>query len=92
MRDLPTFPGWHFPEARPRVKEFYRPYHTHQTLDFVNSKHREILGLDRQKMSLWEALEHLHTRLAARDPVPYLTPLQHSLQPAEANPRGAPPP
>ncbi|HEY8749919.1 MAG TPA: inositol oxygenase family protein [Tepidisphaeraceae bacterium] len=71
-------------EARPSVKEFYRLNHTHQTLDFVKSKHREFLGLDRQKMGVWEAMEYLNTLVDDSDPDTDLTQIEHLLQTAEA--------
>src|SRR5207302_771956 len=46
-------------DARPTVREFYRLNHQHQTHDFVQAKRKEFLGLNRRKMSIWEALEYL---------------------------------
>src|SRR5579859_4319277 len=40
-------------EARPSVKEFYRLNHKFQTFDFVQSKRREFLSLDKRPMSIW---------------------------------------
>jgi len=47
--------------ARPTVREFYRLNHRHQTYDFVRTKRKEYLGLNRRQMSVWEALEYLNT-------------------------------
>ena len=71
-------------EARPSVKEFYRLNHKHQTLEFVRAKHHEFLGLDRQKMGVWEAMEYLNTLVDDSDPDTDLTQIEHLLQTAEA--------
>jgi len=69
--------------ARPTVREFYRLNHRHQTFDFVRSKKREFLSLDRRKMSIWEALEFLNTLVDDSDPDTDLSQLEHLLQTAE---------
>jgi inositol oxygenase len=71
-------------EARPSVKEFYRLNHTHQTLDFVRSKHRAFLPLKWRQMGVWEAMEYLNTLVDDSDPDTDLTQIEHLLQTAEA--------
>ncbi|MBI1785499.1 inositol oxygenase, partial [Candidatus Sumerlaeota bacterium] len=71
-------------EARASVKEFYRLNHTHQTLDFIKSKRKEFLGLNRRKMGIWEAMEYLNTLVDDSDPDTDLSQLQHLLQTSEA--------
>jgi inositol oxygenase len=69
--------------ARPTVREFYRLNHRHQTYDFVQAKRKEFLGLNRKKMSVWEALEYLNTLVDDSDPDTDLSQLDHLLQTAE---------
>ena len=71
-------------EARDTVKEFYRLNHTHQTLDFVLSKKREYLALNRKRMKVWDALEYLDTLVDDSDPDVDFTQIEHALQTAEA--------
>jgi inositol oxygenase len=71
-------------EARPSVKEFYRLNHKHQTFDFVQSKRREFLSLNKRKMGIWEAMEYLNTLVDDSDPDTDLSQIEHLLQPAEA--------
>ena len=69
--------------ARPTVREFYRLNHRHQTFDFVQSKKREFLTLERRKMGVWEAMEFLNTLVDDSDPDTDLSQLEHLLQTAE---------
>ncbi len=69
--------------ARPTVREFYRLNHRYQTLEFVRSKKREYLSLDRRKMGIWEAMEFLNTLVDDSDPDTDLSQLEHLLQTAE---------
>jgi inositol oxygenase len=69
--------------ARPTVREFYRLNHRHQTYDFVQTKRKEYLGLNRRQMSVWEALEYLNTLVDDSDPDTDLSQLDHLLQTAE---------
>ena len=69
---------------RSTVREFYRLNHTLQTHAFVLQKKREFLGLNRRKMSAWEAMEYLNTLVDDSDPDTDLSQLQHLLQTAEA--------
>ena len=69
--------------ARPTVREFYRLNHRYQTFDFVQSKKREFLSLDRRKMGIWEAMEFLNTLVDDSDPDTDLSQLEHLLQTAE---------
>ena len=71
-------------EARPSVKEFYRLNHKFQTYDFVQSKRREFLALDKRKMGIWEAMEFLNTLVDDSDPDTDLSQIEHLLQTAEA--------
>jgi inositol oxygenase len=70
-------------DARPSVREFYRLNHRHQTHDFVESKRREFLALNRKQMGIWEALEFLNTLVDDSDPDTDLSQLDHLLQTAE---------
>jgi inositol oxygenase len=70
--------------TRQTVREFYRLNHRHQCWDFVQAKEREFLGLDRARMSVWEALAFLDTLVDDSDPDLSLTQLQHLLQTSEA--------
>src|SRR5438876_10424390 len=70
-------------DARPSVREFYRLNHRHQTYDFVQTKRKEFLSLNRRQMSVWEALEYLNTLVDDSDPDTDLSQLDHLLQTAE---------
>lgn len=70
--------------ARDTVREFYRLNHTYQTYDFVRSKQKEFLSLNRRAMSLWEAVEFLNTLVDDSDPDTDLDQTQHLLQTSEA--------
>jgi inositol oxygenase len=70
--------------ARETVREFYRQNHGHQTLDFVQAKRNEFLGLNRRRMSVFEALDFLNTLIDDSDPDIELDQLQHLLQTSEA--------
>jgi len=69
--------------ARPSVREFYHLNHRHQTYDFVQTKRKEFLSLNRREMSIWEALEYLNTLVDDSDPDTDLSQLDHLLQTAE---------
>jgi inositol oxygenase len=69
--------------ARPSVREFYRLNHRHQSYDFVQSRKRTFLSLDRRQMSVWEAMEFLNTLVDDSDPDTDLSQLEHLLQTAE---------
>jgi inositol oxygenase len=69
--------------ARPTVREFYRLNHSQQTYDFVQSKRREFLSLNRRRMGVWEAMEFLNTLVDDSDPDTDLSQLEHLLQTAE---------
>ena len=71
-------------EACPSVKEFYRLNHQYQTLEFVESKRRQYLSLDKRRMSIWEAMEYLNTLIDDSDPDIDLPQIEHLLQTAEA--------
>jgi inositol oxygenase len=70
--------------ARDSVRELYRQNHRQQTLDFVRAKKKQYLGLDRKRMTVWEALEFLDTLVDDSDPDLDLSQIQHALQTAEA--------
>jgi len=70
--------------ARDTVREFYRQNHRHQTYEFVQRKRDEFLRLDRQQMSIFEALDFLNTLVDDSDPDIDLDQLQHLLQTAES--------
>ena len=73
-------------EAEPTgyVEQFYRRNHTHQTLDFVLGKKAEYLGLNRERMTVWEMLAHLNDVVDESDPDTDFTQMDHALQTAEA--------
>ena len=73
-----------YANAEPRVAEFYRLNHTHQTLDFVLDKKRDYLALKRRTMTVWEALEYLNTLVDDSDPDIDFTQIEHAMQTAEA--------
>ena len=66
------------------VREFYRINHQFQSYDFVVAKQEEFLGLNKRKMSVWDALDYLNTLVDDSDPDIELDQLQHLLQTAEA--------
>jgi inositol oxygenase len=70
--------------ARDTVREFYRHNHRFQTFDFVQQKRSEFLGLNRRRMSVFEALDFLNTLIDDSDPDIELDQLQHLLQTSEA--------
>jgi inositol oxygenase len=70
-------------DARPTVREFYRLNHQNQTYDFVQSKRREFLTLNRRTMGIWEAMEYLNQLVDDSDPDTDLSQLEHLLQTAE---------
>ena len=70
-------------DARPTVREFYRLNHLHQTHGFALAKRKEFLGLNRMKMSIWEAAEYLNQLVDDSDPDTDMTQLEHLLQTAE---------
>lgn len=71
-------------EARPSVKEFYRLNHRFQTLEFVQQKREQYLGLNRTRMGIWEAMEYLNQLVDDSDPDIDLPQIEHLLQTAEA--------
>src|SRR5258708_19106613 len=66
------------------VREFYRKNHQHQTLAFVREKKGQYLSLDRQRMTVWEMLEHLHDIDDESHPGTSFTHPDHALHTAEA--------
>jgi inositol oxygenase len=70
-------------DARPTVREFYRLNHLNQTYEFAQAKRREYLGLNRMKMSVWEAAEYLNKLVDDSDPDTDMSQLEHLLQTAE---------
>ncbi len=66
------------------VREFYRQNHRHQTFEFVSQQRQKYLGLDRCRMSIFEALDFLNTLVDDSDPDIDLDQLQHLLQTSEA--------
>ncbi len=69
--------------ARPTVREFYRLNHLNQTHAFSMAKRKEFLGLNRMKMSVWEAAEYLNQLVDDSDPDTDMSQLEHLLQTAE---------
>ena len=76
----------------PRVRELYRLQHRHQTVELVREKRRAYLRLDRCRMGIWEAIEHLDRLVDDSDPDTALSQQEHSLQTAEAARRAGQPP
>jgi inositol oxygenase len=70
-------------DARPTVREFYRQNHLHQTHEFAQAKRKDFLGLNRHRLSIWEAMEYLNTLVDDSDPDTDLSQLEHLLQTAE---------
>lgn len=70
--------------ARDTVRRFYQDNHRHQTFAFVEGKRAEFLGLQRRRMSVFEALDYLNTLVDDSDPDIELDQLQHLLQTSEA--------
>ncbi len=73
-----------YEHADARVETFYELNHTHQTVDFVLAKKRDYLGLNRKRMTVWEALDFLNTLVDDSDPDIDFTQIEHALQTAEA--------
>ncbi|PHS00309.1 MAG: inositol oxygenase [Blastopirellula sp.] len=69
--------------ARDSVKEFYRLNHVNQTVEFVKQKRAEYLGLNKRKLGVWQALEHLNTLVDDSDPDTDLPQIAHAMQTAE---------
>jgi inositol oxygenase len=53
--------------VRDSVKEFYRLNHVHQTVEFVKEKRAEFLPLEKRRLGVWQALEHLNSLAACPD-------------------------
>ena len=70
-------------DARPTVREFYRLNHRYQTFEFVQTKKKDFLALNRREMGVWEAMEYLNTLVDDSDPDTDLSQLEHLLQTAE---------
>lgn len=74
----------HTMDAHPTVVEFYRQNHRNQTVDFTVSKEKQYGALDREKKSIWEAMEFLNTLVDDSDPDTDVPQLEHLLQTSEA--------
>lgn len=70
--------------ARDSVREFYRLNHRHQTYEFVLRKKADFLRLNRQRMTVLEAIDFLDTLVDDSDPDIELSQREHLLQTAEA--------
>ena len=68
----------------PRVREFYRLNHTHQTRDFVLAKKKQYGALNHRKMTIWQAMDFLNTLVDDSDPDTDLSQIDHNLQASEA--------
>jgi inositol oxygenase len=66
------------------VRELYRIQHREQTVEFVRTKRREYLSLERARMGVWEAIERLDRLVDDSDPDTTLSQQEHLLQSAEA--------
>jgi len=67
-----------------RVRANYLLNHTNQTFDFVMEKKKQVLGLTRAKMTIWEAAELLDKLVDESDPDTGFGQIDHLLQTAEA--------
>jgi len=67
-----------------RVRANYLLNHTNQTFDFVAAKKKQVLGLTRAKMTIWEAAELLDKLVDESDPDTGFGQIDHLLQTAEA--------
>jgi len=77
--------------VHPRVREFYRLNHTHQTVHFNREARRKWLNLDHAEMGIWEMMDELNKLVDDSDPDTDLSQIDHNLQTAEAMRRdGAP--
>jgi inositol oxygenase len=70
--------------THPGVAAFYRENHARQTLEFVLGRKAAYLPLRRQRMGVWEALDHLAGIVDQSDPDLDLPQIDHALQTAEA--------
>ena len=78
-------------QVHPRVREFYRLNHRHQTVEFNREARRKWLGLSRAEMGVWEMMTELNQLVDDSDPDTDLSQIAHNLQTAEAMRRdGAP--
>lgn len=66
------------------VKTFYRLNHTYQTLNFVLSKKEEFCSLQREKMSVEDAIDRVNLLVDESDPDIDLPQSYHFYQTAEA--------
>ena len=71
-------------QANPKVAEFYRLNHEHQTVDYALRKEKEYFGLQKGKKTVWEAAEFLNQLVDDSDPDTDLTQIEHLLQTSEA--------
>ena len=69
--------------VRDSVKEFYRLNHVHQTVEFVKEKRAEFLPLEKRRLGVWQALEHLNSLVDDSDPDTDLPQIAHAMQTAE---------
>ena len=66
------------------VRQFYLLNHENQTLDFVQAKRRQWLGLNYATPGIWEMMEQLDRLVDDSDPDTDLSQIEHNLQTAEA--------
>jgi inositol oxygenase len=71
-------------KVNPRVAQFYKLNHEHQTFDYVLAKEKQYFGLNKGEKSIWEAAEFLNTLVDDSDPDTDLTQIEHLLQTSEA--------
>ena len=67
-----------------QVENFYMLNHINQSFDFVLQKKAEFCALERQKMSIWEAMDQLNQLIDESDPDMNLPQCYHFYQTAEA--------
>ncbi len=69
--------------VRDSVREFYRLNHLYQTVEFVKEKRAEFLPLQKRRLGVWQALEHLNELVDDSDPDTDLPQIAHAMQTAE---------
>ncbi|XP_033627598.1 inositol oxygenase-like [Asterias rubens] len=66
-----------------RVKNTYKLMHTHQTVEYVQSKHKQWSTFDHAKLTIMEALEFLNNVIDEADPDVSVPNIYHAFQTAE---------
>ena len=72
-----------YADAQHHVRAFYRDNHAQQTYEFAQARRSSFARLDRARMGIWAACEHLDAIVDDSDPDTNLTQIEHCLQTAE---------